>query len=105
MGKDMKGHGSGPHSYAVARVDDKYGTQSVPITKSKAKAVGNGFGHVAPGWRPMVHKDLGSAMSKLERHPGFVGWEKKPKDYDSPTTAYAATGGKVTHGKPSVEKK
>lgn len=88
MAKDDKGHGSGsgPHSYAVARVHDKYGSQAVPITKSKAKAVGNGFGHVAPGWRPMVHKDLGSAMAKLESHPGFSGWDKTPKDYQSPGT-------------------
>lgn len=105
MGKDTQGHGSGPRSSAVARVDDKYGTQHVPITKSKAKAVGNGYGHVAPGWRAMVHKDLPSAMLKLETHPGFRGWEKKPSEREAPTTSYAAQGGKVTAGKPSVEKK
>lgn len=50
--------------------------ERVPVNKSRARAAGaDGVSFYAPTWRPMVFRSLEGALAKLERHPGFMGWQ------------------------------
>lgn len=50
--------------------------EEVQIRRSRARHAGpNGVSFYAPGWRPMVFRDLEAAKAKLAKHPGFVRWE------------------------------
>lgn len=50
--------------------------ERVRISRSKARAAGpEGVQFYAPGWRPMVFRSMEAAERKIERHPGFQGWE------------------------------
>lgn len=45
--------------------------QATTITRQSADR----YTMYAPGWRPMAFRTLEAARAKLERHPGFVGWD------------------------------
>lgn len=50
--------------------------ETVTIIKSRAACAGaEGVTFYAPGWRPMVFRSVAAAKAKMERHPGFQGWE------------------------------
>lgn len=84
MAKDAKGHGSEPKERRsrTAMVHDVFSSyptkepKEVRISPSKARAAGErGVQFYAPGWRPMVFREMAHAESKMQKHPGFSHWK------------------------------